>query len=82
MLQKTLTASALLAALLTVSACGTSSTDRGLSGAGLGAAAGTAIGALTGTSLLTGALVGGAIGGVGGAISDPGKINLGKPAWR
>lgn len=80
--RKALTATALLAALASVAACGNTTGDRALSGAGLGAAGGAAIGALTGTSLLGGALIGGAAGGAAGALTNPGQVNLGKPAWR
>ena len=80
--RKTLTGTALLAALVSVTACGNTTGDRALSGAGLGAAGGAAIGALTGTSLLGGALIGGAAGGAAGALTSPNQVNLGKPAWR
>jgi gas vesicle protein len=32
-------------------------------------------------SVLNGALLGAAAGGAAGLISDPDKVNLGKPAW-
>jgi peptidoglycan hydrolase-like protein with peptidoglycan-binding domain len=65
-----------------VGACGSSTEDRTLSGAGIGAAAGTVIGAVTGFGLIQGALVGAAAGGLTGAVTTPDQVNLGKPAWR
>src|SRR3546814_5577858 len=47
---------ALVAAAFLLSACGSSTGDRGLSGAGIGAAAGTAVGVVTGLSIVEGAL--------------------------
>lgn len=65
-----------------LAACGQTTGDRALSGAGLGAAAGAGVGALTGTSLLGGAAIGGLAGGATGALTSPGTVNLGRPAWR
>lgn len=67
---------------LGLSACGNSTGDRALSGAGIGAGAGAAAGALTGGSVLGGALLGGAAGGAIGGLTDKDDINLGKPVWR
>jgi osmotically inducible lipoprotein OsmB len=67
--------------LLTLSACGTTTTDRALSGAGIGAATGAVGGALLG-SPGTGALIGGAAGAAVGGLSSPNTVNLGKPWWR
>jgi osmotically inducible lipoprotein OsmB len=67
--------------LLALGACGTSTTDRALSGAGIGAATGAVGGALLG-SPGTGALIGGAAGAAVGGLTDKDKINLGKPWWR
>ena len=55
-------------ALLLLGACGTTTGDRGLSGALIGA----------GVGVLGGALVGGAV----GVLTDPGQVNLGKPIWQ
>ena len=68
-------------AMLGLAGCGTKSGERAVSGAGLGAGAGAVIGALAGVSVLNGALLGAAVGGAAGLISDPNKVNLGKPAW-
>jgi hypothetical protein len=73
--------SALLAAGLTLAACGSTAGDRGLSGAGIGAAAGTALGAVTGLGVVEGALIGAGAGGVTGALTDADMIDLGKPWW-
>jgi osmotically inducible lipoprotein OsmB len=69
-------------ACVSLSACGTSQTDRGLSGAGIGAATGAVIGGVTGGSVGTGAVVGAVVGGVVGATTTKDDINLGKPIWR
>lgn len=63
-------------------ACGNTTQDRALSGAGIGAGVGAVGGALIGGDPVTGAAVGAAVGGVGGAITDEDDVNLGKPAWR
>lgn len=65
-----------------LAACGQSTGDRALSGAGLGAAAGAGVGALTGTSVIGGAALGAAAGGATGALTSPSTVNLGRPAWR
>lgn len=65
-----------------LAACGQTTGDRALSGAGLGAAAGAGVGALTGTSVIGGAALGGVAGGAAGALTSPNTVNLGRPAWR
>jgi hypothetical protein len=65
---------------LALSACGTSTGDRGLSGGLLGAGTGATIGALAG-SAGTGALWGGLGGAAIGMLTSPDMINLGKPVW-
>lgn len=69
------------AALLVLAACGSSTSDRAMSGGAIGAGAGAAVGAVTGTSVLGGALLGGAAGAAGGAMTDEDDIDLGKPVW-
>lgn len=69
------------ASMLALAACGTSTADRALSGAGLGAAAGAAIGSLSGDAG-TGAVIGGVAGAAAGALTDPCSVNLGHPFWR
>lgn len=63
-----------LAVLALAGACGTTTSQRGLSGAGLGAAFG-AIGG--GVGVLAGAAIGASI----GILTDADTINLGKPIW-
>lgn len=60
-----------LAAVGSLAACGTTPTQRGLSGAAIGAGGGAAIGAATGGNPLTGALIGGVAGGATGALTAP-----------
>jgi osmotically inducible lipoprotein OsmB len=68
-------------AVLALSACGTSTQDRAISGAGIGAGVG-AIGGLLVGDPLTGALIGGAVGGGTGALTTPDQVDLGKPVWK
>lgn len=63
-------------------ACGSTTSDRALSGAGIGAGVGAAGSALTGGSPLTGAVVGGAVGAAAGGFTKEKDVNLGKPVWR
>ena len=49
-----------------LAACGNTSEERGITGAGLGAAGGAILGALTGLTVLEGALIGTAAGGITG----------------
>ena len=67
--------------MLTLTACGSSTGDRALSGAGIGAATGAVGGAILGNPA-AGAVVGGAAGAAAGALTDEEQINLGKPWWR
>lgn len=68
--------------LLSLTACGNTTGDRALSGAGIGAGTGAVAGALTGGSGTTGALIGAGIGAAAGALTDKDDVNLGKPVWR
>ena len=67
--------------LLVLSACGTSTQDRAISGGAMGAAAGGAAGLLL-DEPLTGALLGGAAGAAAGALTDEDQLDLGKPVWK
>lgn len=69
-------------AMLALAACGTSTTDRALSGAAIGAGTGAAAGALSGGSMLAGTLIGGAIGAAAGGLTDADDFDLGRPLWR
>lgn len=70
------------ALVLSLSACGTSKSDRMLSGAGIGAAAGGVGSALTGGNVGTGALIGGGLGAAAGGLTNSRQLDLGRPAWR
>ena len=65
----------LLSAAFTLAACGTTTGDRGLSGAGIGAG----IGLIGGPP---GVVVGGAVGAAVGMVTKPSTVDLGKPAWK
>jgi osmotically inducible lipoprotein OsmB len=70
-------------ALITaLAACGQSTSDRALSGAGIGAGVGAVGSAVTGGSVGTGALVGGAVGAAAGGLTKEKDVNLGRPIWR
>jgi peptidoglycan hydrolase-like protein with peptidoglycan-binding domain len=62
--------------------CGSTTEDRGLSGAGIGAAAGAVVGAVTGLSIVEGVVIGAVAGGAVGVLTDDKQVNLGKPAWQ
>jgi len=72
----------LWALALTLAACGESTLDRGLSGAGIGAGVGAASSAATGGSMTTGAVLGGAAGAAAGVLTNSDQIDLGKPIWK
>jgi osmotically inducible lipoprotein OsmB len=65
-----------LSALMLLSACGSGTGERALSGGAIGAAGGAIIGALAG-SPATGAAIGGAAGAATGALTTKDQINLG-----
>ncbi|WP_142847742.1 YMGG-like glycine zipper-containing protein [Telmatospirillum sp. J64-1] len=67
---------------LGLAACGNTTQDRALSGAGIGAATGGALGAVTGNNVGTGALLGGAAGAAAGGLTTRDQIDLGDPVWR
>ena len=71
-----------LCIILLLTACGSTKSDRAISGAGLGAGAGALAGGLTGGSVLTGAAIGAAGGAAAGALTDEDDVNLGRPVWR
>jgi hypothetical protein len=71
----------LLSLSLLLSACGTTQSDRALSGGLLGAGTGAVIGSVTG-SAVNGAIFGGLGGAALGALSSPRVLNLGTPLWR
>ncbi len=65
-----------------LSACGYSTSDRAISGAGLGAGVGAIGSAVTGGSVGTGALVGAGVGAAAGALTSDRDVNLGRPIWK
>jgi hypothetical protein len=64
------------ALILPLAACGDTTGERALSGAGIGAGIGAAGAALTGGSLLGGAVIGGVAGAATGALTDEDDIDL------
>jgi osmotically inducible lipoprotein OsmB len=75
-----ISATALLA-LFALSACGHSTGDRAVTGAGIGAGVGAVGGLLVGAPL-EGAVIGGAVGAGTGALTSPSQIDLGRPVYR
>jgi len=75
---RTIAAGIVLSAL---AACGTTQSDRAISGGLIGAGGGAVIGGLAGNAG-AGALIGGAAGAATGALTDPCSLNLGDPFWR
>jgi hypothetical protein len=78
---KSFALAAAFAASMLVSACGTSTTDRAVSGGLIGAGAGAAVGSMSGNAG-AGAVVGGLAGAAVGAATTPDQVNLGDPVWR
>jgi hypothetical protein len=72
---------ATFAAAALLSACGTTTSDRAISGGLLGAGAGAAVGSLSGNAG-TGAVIGGVAGAAAGALTTPSQVDLGDPVWR
>ena len=72
---------AFLTSVLALAACGNTTAERGLSGAGIGAAGGAVGGALVG-SPAAGAAIGGAVGAAIGAFTDKNDLDLGDPIWK
>lgn len=83
MIARVVRVAALCLAVSFLGACGTTTEDRALSGAGAGAATGAGIGLLAGgIGAVPGALIGAAAGGGTGAATDAEDFNLGTPLWR
>ena len=74
-------AAVLVFSLSALSACGSSTSERAISGGGIGAGVGALGGFLVGAPL-AGALIGGAVGAGAGALTNEDQINLGHPIWR
>lgn len=76
-------AGAVTALAVLLSACGTTTEERALSGAAIGAVPGAVLGAVTGgLSVAAGTLIGAGAGGATGALTSPDRINLGEPVWK
>lgn len=73
---------AIAAGPLLLAGCGSTTSDRALSGGGIGAGVGAAGAAATGGSPAAGALFGGAAGAATGAFTDQDDVDLGRPLWR
>jgi hypothetical protein len=71
----------MIAGVLLLAACGTNTTDRALSGGGMGAGAGLLGGYLLGHPV-EGALLGGAGGAAAGGLTKPSDVDLGRPVCR
>ena len=67
---------------LFLASCGSSTSDRALSGGAIGAGAGAAVGTVLGGSALGGALLGGAAGAAVGGLTDKEDVDIGDPIWR
>jgi osmotically inducible lipoprotein OsmB len=80
-MKRTTFVAVLLISLCVLSACGTSTGDRAISGGGIGAGVGALGGFLVGAPL-EGALIGGAVGAGTGALTSPGQVDLGRPIWK
>lgn len=78
---RTFIVTASIFAALSLAGCGSSTSDRAISGAGIGAGVGAVGGFLVG-STLEGALVGGAVGAGAGALTDESEVDLGQPIWK
>jgi osmotically inducible lipoprotein OsmB len=72
---------AALALCLMLCACGTTPTDRAISGGAIGAGVGTAAAIIVNGNPLTGLLVGAAAGAVTGGVTQDKDFNLGRPIW-
>lgn len=66
---------------LSLSACGSSTGERAISGGGIGAGVGALGGFMVGAPL-EGALIGGAVGAGTGALTTQDQIDLGRPIWK
>lgn len=80
-MKRILLAGVLLVSVGALSACGTTTSDRAISGGAIGAGVGAVGGYLLG-SPVEGALIGGAVGAGTGALTKPETVDLGKPIWR
>jgi len=84
MLQKNILLMACIASIsiASLSGCGHTQFDRGMSGTMVGSAGGATVGLLTGATIAQGALLGAAGGAIVGLATGSNQMNLGKPFWR
>lgn len=80
-MKKIKTIAAALSLMLPLTACGTQTPDRVISGAGLGAVTGIATYALFSGPVITGMALGAAAGAIAGGVTSAENIYLGKPLW-
>jgi hypothetical protein len=72
----------ILIAAISLTACGTSESDRTQGGAAGGAATGAAVGLVGGpVGVVLGAVIGGGAGALTGASTSAQDLNLGAPPW-
>jgi osmotically inducible lipoprotein OsmB len=67
---------------VSIGGCGTTATERGVTGGAIGAGVGAAGAAITGGSAAGGAALGGAAGAATGILTDEEDFNLGDPVWK
>ncbi len=67
---------------VSVNGCGSTATERGVTGGAIGAGVGAAGAAVTGGSPAGGALLGGAAGAATGVLTDQENLDLGDPVWK
>jgi len=80
-MNRTCIAIAIMLAALSLTACGSSTGERAISGGGIGAGVGALGGFMVGAPL-EGALIGGAVGAGTGALTSKNQIDLGRPIWK
>jgi osmotically inducible lipoprotein OsmB len=80
-MKSSVSATLLLLPVLVLGACGTTTTDRAVSGGLIGTTVGVVGGLVVGAPL-EGALIGAGVGTVTGILTDEDEINLGRPIWR
>jgi osmotically inducible lipoprotein OsmB len=73
---------AILSTVALLSACGNTTSDRALSGAGIGAGVGAVGSAIVGGPVLGAAVVGGAVGAAAGGLTNSNQVDLGGPIWK
>lgn len=81
-MRKIKTITLVFTAVLLLTACGSTTGDRALSGGGIGAGVGAVGSAVTGGNPVTGAVIGGVVGAAAGGLTKQKDVDLGKPVWR